>query len=79
LTIHYGLTTDSTDVDAVRSIVKRIHQLARQLPFQEVGAVVEFQDQECGYDDRDDPRRWLKIQASQYVQDAENYFHRGSR
>lgn len=61
LTVHYGLTTDATDVDAVRSVVKRIHQLAKQLPFQDVGQVVEFQDQECGYDDRDDENRWLYV------------------
>jgi hypothetical protein len=73
LTIHYGLTTDTTDVGAVRSVVKQIHQLARRLPFQEVGEVVEFQDEQCSYDDRDDNNRWLKIQAGQYVQDADNY------
>jgi hypothetical protein len=74
LTIHYGLKTEQTDADAVRSIVQRMHQLARQLPFQEVGEVLEFQGDECGFEDRNDPHRWLKIQAGPYLDEAVGHF-----
>src|SRR5262249_20179319 len=73
LTIHYRLSTDQTDVESVRSLVRRIHQLARQLPFDEVGNIVEFQDTECQYDNPDDPHRWLKIQAAQYVEEEAHH------
>jgi hypothetical protein len=73
LTIHYGLTSDQTDVEAARSLVRQIHQLAKQLPFQEVGDVVEFQNHQCRYDDHDDPERWLKIQAGRYLQKRGHY------
>lgn len=69
LTIHYGLKTDQTDIEAIRSVVQNIRSLARQLPFQEVGELVEFKDQQCGFGDPDDPHRWLKIQAGQYVRE----------
>jgi hypothetical protein len=65
LTIHYSLTTDRTDVESVRLLVQTIRQLAKQLPFQEVEDVVEFQGKECQHDNHDDPDRWLKIQAGQ--------------
>lgn len=68
LTIHYGLATDRTDVDAIRALVHDIHRLAKRLPFQDVEDVVEFQDKECGYENQDDPDRWLKIQAGQYLE-----------
>jgi hypothetical protein len=68
LTIHYGLSTDRTEVSAIRSLVQEIRQLASGLPFQEVGEIVEFQGKACGFEDRDDPHRWLKIQAGRYVE-----------
>jgi hypothetical protein len=73
LTIHYGLASDHTDISTVRTVVQRIRQLAQQLPFQEVGEMVEFQDQQCDYADPEDIHRWLKIQAGQYVQDEDSY------
>ena len=73
LTIHYGLTTDRTEVEAVRSLVRNIHQLAKQLPFQEVGDVIEAQGKECQLEDRDDPHRWLKIQAGQYLEEGGHF------
>lgn len=72
LTIHYGLTTDLADIDSIRTTVQRIRQLALRLPFLEVGNVIECQDKDCGHN-RDDPHRWLKIQAGQYVKDGDHY------
>jgi hypothetical protein len=74
LTIHYGLSTDRTDVESARSLVQSMHQLAKQLPFQEVGDIVELQGDECDHNQGDDERRWLKIQAGQYVERGENFF-----
>ena len=65
LTIHYGLNTDRTDVESARSLVQSMRQLAKQLPFQEVGDIVEFQGNECEFGKGDDEHRWLKIQAEQ--------------
>lgn len=73
LTIHYSLTSDRTDAESVRTLVKSMRELARRLPFQEVGELVEFEGSACSFDDANDPMRWLKIQAGQYVQDADNY------
>ncbi len=74
LTIHYGLTTDQTDINAVRLLVQNIHQLAKQLPFQEVRDLVEFEGEKCQYEDRDGHNRWLKIQAGQYVHEGNHFF-----
>ncbi len=68
LTIHYSLSTDRTEVEAIRSLVQEIRQLACGLPFQEVGEILEFQGEACGFEKRDDPHRWLKIQAGRYVE-----------
>jgi hypothetical protein len=74
LTIHYGLNTDHTDVESARSLVQSMHQLAKQLPFQEVGNIVEIQGDECDHNKGDDEQRWLKIQAGQYVERGANFF-----
>jgi hypothetical protein len=73
LTIHYSLTTDRSDLESIRSLVQSIRQLAMQLPFQEIGDVVEFKDRECDYT-REDPWRWLKIQAAQHVEEGNCFF-----
>jgi hypothetical protein len=73
LTIHYGLKTSQIDIKSIRSVVQTIRDLATQLPFQEIGDVIEFKDRECDYD-REDPWRWLKIQAGQYVQEENCFF-----
>ena len=68
LTIHYKLTTDRTEVESIRDLVRDIRQLALQLPFQAVEDFVEFERAQCQYDDQDDPQRWLKIQAGRYLE-----------
>jgi hypothetical protein len=68
LTIHYSLATEQTDIDAIRSLVQEFRKIAVQLPFQEVGDIVEFQGEQCQHEARDDSHRWLKIQAGRYLQ-----------
>ena len=75
LTIHYQLSTDRTEIEEIRSLVNNIRQLALTLPFQEVGDIIEFKDDECQYDDRDDAHRWLKIQSGKYIQQGEQHLH----
>jgi hypothetical protein len=60
LTIHYSLTSDRTDLESIRSLVQGIRHLAMQLPFQEIGDIIEFKDHECDHN-RDDPWRWLYV------------------
>ena len=70
LTIHYNLETKLTRPDEVRRLVEGLRQYAMDLPFQEIGDVVEFKGEDVGYQNRDDPNRWLKIQAGQYLNDG---------
>jgi hypothetical protein len=77
LTIHYQLKTSLTEVEDIRLLVESLRQVARDLPFKEVGDLLEFQGAEADYQqcDRKDPHRWLKIQAGQHVKEGERYFH----
>ncbi len=75
LTIHYGLTTDQTDINAVRLLVQNIHQLAKQLPFQEVRDLVEFEGEKCQYEG---PRRTQSVveksKPGKYVHEGNHFF-----
>ncbi len=64
LTIHYKLKAKGTDATA-RKLVEALHQAAHDLPFKEVGDIVNLSGDECDYDKRvrEDPLRWLLIQA----------------
>src|ERR1700722_12080390 len=75
LTIHYSLSTDRTEVETVRSLVQEFRGLAQQIPFQEVGEIVEFEGDGCHHEGSDDSERWLKIQAGQYVERGEHFLH----
>jgi hypothetical protein len=70
LTIHYNLQTTLTQTRDVRGLVSSLQQAAGGLPFQHVGPVKEFRDQQADFDHsgRDDPDRWLKIQAGRYLE-----------
>jgi hypothetical protein len=69
LTIHYSLKAQGSDARA-RELVKALHQAAQDLPFQELGQVVELSGEQCDYNrrDREDPLRWLLIQAEAKVE-----------
>jgi len=64
LTIHYKLKTEGTDA-AAKKLVESLQQAAHDLPFKEVGRLVELAEDECDYEKRaqDDPLRWLLIQC----------------
>jgi hypothetical protein len=65
LTIHYKLKAKGSEAQA-RKLVEALHQKAHDLPFKEVGDIVNLSGKECDFDlrDKDDPLRWLLIQCS---------------
>jgi hypothetical protein len=68
LTIHYRLKAKGSEARA-RKLVEALHQAAHDLPFKEIGNIVDLSGNECDYDkrDKDDPLRWLLIQAQASV------------
>jgi len=64
LTLHYQLKASGTAAVA-RKLVAALHQAAHDLPFKEVGSLVDLAGAQCDYNQRgqDDPLRWLLIQA----------------
>jgi len=69
LTIHYSFKTQSDDGQA-RELIHALHQTAQDLPFKELGQVVELSGEHCDPNKRpkDDPLRWLLIQATESVE-----------
>ena len=69
LTIHYYLKARSNDT-AARQLITDLHHVAQDLPFQELGEIIDLSGNACDHARRasDDPLRWLLIQASGSVQ-----------
>jgi hypothetical protein len=65
LTIHYDLHADPCPPAQARQLVERLRQRALDLPFGKVGDIVEFEGQDCDFQQRDrgDPCRWLLVQS----------------
>jgi hypothetical protein len=71
LTIHYSLKARGSDARA-RKLINELHQAAQDLPFKELGQVIELSGDQCDSKtrDREDPLRWLLIQAEESVEIA---------
>lgn len=69
LTIHYRLRSHAQKPEKVREQLVRLRDRALDLPLKEVGDLVELTGSGCDFNlcDREDPHRWLLIQATQYV------------
>ena len=69
LTIHYSFKAQGDEARA-RTLMQALHQAAQDLPFKELGELVELSGDQCDYNrrGRDDPLRWLLIQAEQGVE-----------
>lgn len=69
LTIHYNLQSKLRSERLVRALFAQLRQRALDLPFKEVGELIELKGDECQYDrnDEHDSNRWLLIQARAYV------------
>lgn len=67
ITIHYGLKLKPGGV--ADGVIDRIRQLAMDLPFESVGDVVDLRGKACDFEtmDKEDPNRWLAIQAAEHV------------
>lgn len=77
LTIHYSLQSNVRSPKAARQLVEQLRQKALDLPFKEVGEIIEVSGDSADFDklDRDDPNRWLLVQAGQYVVRDGRHFH----
>lgn len=69
LTIHYTLRSTTRGPKKARELVAWLRGRALDLPFEQVGDIVEISGSECDYEalDQNNPHRWLLIQAGQYV------------
>ena len=69
LTIHYSFKAPGCEAQA-RELVHALHQTAQDLPFKQLGQVVELAGEQCDADKRasDDQLRWLLIQATGSVE-----------
>jgi hypothetical protein len=69
LTIHYSLKDRGSEAHA-RQLIQALHQTAQDLPFKELGEVVELEVEQCDFNKRpkDDPLRWLLVQATESVE-----------
>ena len=69
LTIHYSLKARGSDAQA-RKLINALHQTAQDLPFKELGKVVDLSGDQRDFNKRDkeDPLRWLLIQAEDDVE-----------
>lgn len=76
LTIHYQLQSTSRSPKKARQLLDQLRQKALDLPFKEVGEIIEVSGDTADFDklDRDDPKRWLLIQAGQYIERDERHY-----
>jgi len=76
LTIHYGLGVGSDKTIAeVKEMVGKFRSACMDLPFAEVGELIHLRGDECDWEklDKEDPNRWLLIQAQSYVQYTDDW------
>jgi hypothetical protein len=69
LTIHYTLASEAERPQDARALIEKLRNRARDLPFAEVGEIVELQGKPADLNNAnlDDPLRWLKVQACQIL------------
>ena len=67
LTIHYSFKAQGSDAQA-RELIQALHQTAQDLPFKEVGEVVELAGEDCNPETCPKDLRWLLIQATGSVE-----------
>lgn len=76
LTIHYELQSKVRSPKIARQLVEKLRQKALDLPFKEVGEIIEVSGDaaDFGKVDQDDPNCWLLVQAGNYfVRDERHY------
>jgi hypothetical protein len=77
LTLHYSLCSATRYNDDARQLVERLRQQAMDLPFRRVGDLIDLSGDACDYErsERDDPHRWLLIQANQPIERNGYVYH----
>ena len=70
LTIHYSLQSRTRSRRQVAEQISALRQQALDLPFAEVGELIERSGPETNFENcaQEDPARWLLIQAGEYVE-----------
>ena len=67
LTVHWQFQGPKTKAEA-KGILEKLRQRAMDLPFVRVGELVEFKGKKAQFSqERDEPFRWLKIQARETI------------
>ena len=68
LTIQYSLKARGIEPQA-RKLITALHQAAADLPFAELGHLIDLSGDECNFERRaaDDPLRWYLVQAQELV------------
>ncbi|MFB2969435.1 hypothetical protein ACE1CD_10715 [Aerosakkonema sp. BLCC-F183] len=76
LTINYQFKLDSASPDEAREKIIALRKVALELPFIEVGELVEIQGEECKFDKEnvDDPNIFLKIRGLKPIEIAIDTF-----
>jgi hypothetical protein len=74
LTIHYSLQSPTRSPDKARQLVEQLRQKALDLPFKEVGEVIDLGRDEIDRLDRENPFRWLMIQAEGSVPQGDVHY-----
>ena len=77
LTVHYDLHSTSKSPKKARQLLEQLRQKALDLPFKEVGEIVEFSGEQADFNNvaADDPNRWLLVQSGQYVVNDNRHFN----
>jgi hypothetical protein len=67
LTIHYRLHSDVPTAGDARTLISDLQRRAGELPFNQVGEIVEFDGENCDFRNvpKGQPNRWLLVQARQ--------------
>jgi hypothetical protein len=70
LTIHYSLRSHARTAEEAGDLVRQLRQRATALSFDHVSDVVDLADSACDFQQvgRDDPNRWLLVQAGRHVE-----------
>jgi hypothetical protein len=76
LTVHYSLNSATKSQREARRLIEQLRQHALDLPFENVGEMIELKGERCDFEkvDLDDPNRWLLVQAGQYVERRDCHF-----
>lgn len=76
LTIHYRLQSVTSVIGMARELVSQLRQRALDLPFKEVGDLLEFEEPQADSDQvaKDAPHRWLLIQAGGWVEQGDTHY-----